>query len=331
MVRAPEHCRGRTPARWEGSRSSSPRWPTRRPSRCADAGENLLAACRAVGQELGLEVRPPRKSPTMTGRPAARRWRRSRVPPASISAKSPCPKTGPCRRGEPLLAHLAGEGQPARRPAAGVTGAGAASPRAVTICTIRLRIAASRSTRVRLSRSAQTAWMFYPTLPIIPLQLMDLLRLILPRIRQEIRLVVVLAIIGGSAGAWPCPSAPGPGRSGHPGSRSPGHRTVSPPDLLPVPGRPAVTAAILQVVERWTLLRIEGKVVPSVVPAVWDRLLRLPTRFFSGFSSGDLGLRAMGLSLIFKKVLARRHDAGHGADLPVQPRACCSGIAGVWR
>ena len=55
-------------------------------------------------------------------------------------------------------------------------------------------------------------------------------------------------------------------------------------------------------VEGLTLLRIEGKIVPAVVPAVWDRLLRLPTRFFSGFSSGDLALRAMGLSLIFKKV-----------------------------
>src|SRR5262249_53017592 len=34
----------------------------------------------------------------------------------------------------------------------------------------------------------------------------------------------------------------------------------------------------------------------------WDRLLRLPVRFFGEFSSGDLALRAMGLSLIFKKV-----------------------------
>ena len=63
----------------------------------------------------------------------------------------------------------------------------------------------------------------------------------------------------------------------------------------------AVSAAVLQVVEGLVLLRIEGKIVPALVPAVWDRLLRLPTRFFSGFSSGDLALRAMGLSAIFKK------------------------------
>ena len=81
----------------------------------------------------------------------------------------------------------------------------------------------------------------------------------------------------------------------------------------------AVSTAIFQVVEGLTLLRIEGKIVPAVVPAVWDRLLRLPTRFFAGFSSGDLALRAMGLSLIFKKVSgARRGHAGHRPGLSVQ-------------
>ena len=64
----------------------------------------------------------------------------------------------------------------------------------------------------------------------------------------------------------------------------------------------ALSMMVFQVVQGLALLRIEGKVVPSVVPAVWDRLLRLPTRFFGEFSSGDLALRAMGLGLIFKKI-----------------------------
>ena len=50
------------------------------------------------------------------------------------------------------------------------------------------------------------------------------------------------------------------------------------------------------------VLRIEGRVSATLIPAVWDRLLRLPSRFFARFSSGDLALRAMGLSEIFKKV-----------------------------
>ena len=44
-----------------------------------------------------------------------------------------------------------------------------------------------------------------------------------------------------------------------------------------------------------------GRVTAALIQAVWDRLLRLPSRFFGEFSSGDLALRAMGLSEVFKK------------------------------
>ena len=50
------------------------------------------------------------------------------------------------------------------------------------------------------------------------------------------------------------------------------------------------------------MLRIEGRVSATMIPAVWDRLLRLPTGFFARFSSGDLALRAMEFSKVFKKV-----------------------------
>ena len=39
-----------------------------------------------------------------------------------------------------------------------------------------------------------------------------------------------------------------------------------------------------------------------MIPAVWDRLLRLPTGFFARFSSGDLAFRAMEFSKVFKKM-----------------------------
>jgi NHLM bacteriocin system ABC transporter ATP-binding protein len=38
-----------------------------------------------------------------------------------------------------------------------------------------------------------------------------------------------------------------------------------------------------------------------LIPAFWDRLLRLPSRFFARFSAGDLALRAMELSEVFKR------------------------------
>ena len=180
------------------------------------------------------------------------------------------------------------------------------------------------------SRIAPVAWMFYPTLPDHPLRLPDLLRFSLPGVFRELRFLVLLATLGGLLGlAVPI------------GSGILIDQVIPEVDL-PETGRTsllvlclflvaiAVSTTIFQVVEGLTLLRIEGKVVPSLVPAVWDRLLRLPTRFFAGFSSGDLALRAMGLSLIFKKL------SGAVVATVVTGRSlfnldCCSGIAGGWR
>ena len=63
-----------------------------------------------------------------------------------------------------------------------------------------------------------------------------------------------------------------------------------------------VAAAIFQAIQGLLVLRIEGRVSATLIPAFWDRLLRLPSRFFARFSSGDLALRAMELSEVFKKV-----------------------------
>ena len=63
-----------------------------------------------------------------------------------------------------------------------------------------------------------------------------------------------------------------------------------------------VAAAIFQAIQGLLVLRIEGRVSATLIPAFWDRLLRLPSRFFARFSSGDLALRAMELTEVFKKV-----------------------------
>ena len=55
----------------------------------------------------------------------------------------------------------------------------------------------------------------------------------------------------------------------------------------------ALTAALLQVREGTALMRLEGRVAARVTAALWDRLLDLPPAFFRGFTSGDLGMRAM--------------------------------------
>ncbi|MEU6841956.1 NHLP bacteriocin export ABC transporter permease/ATPase subunit [Streptomyces sp. NPDC046716] len=59
-----------------------------------------------------------------------------------------------------------------------------------------------------------------------------------------------------------------------------------------------VVSAAFTLVQNLTVLRVEGRVESVLQPAVWDRLLRLPTRFFAARSTGELASAAMGISAI---------------------------------
>ncbi|MEV4949082.1 NHLP bacteriocin export ABC transporter permease/ATPase subunit [Streptomyces sp. NPDC053755] len=60
----------------------------------------------------------------------------------------------------------------------------------------------------------------------------------------------------------------------------------------------SVVTAVFTLVQNLTLLRLEGRVESVLQPAVWDRLLRLPTSFFAERSTGELASAAMGISAI---------------------------------
>ncbi|GAB2783044.1 NHLP bacteriocin export ABC transporter permease/ATPase subunit [Streptomyces chlorus] len=64
-----------------------------------------------------------------------------------------------------------------------------------------------------------------------------------------------------------------------------------------------VAAAAFMLLQNLTLLRLEGRVEATLQPAVWDRLLRLPTSFFTERSTGELASAAMGISAI-RRLLA---------------------------
>ncbi|MEU3948529.1 NHLP bacteriocin export ABC transporter permease/ATPase subunit [Streptomyces sp. NPDC029526] len=64
-----------------------------------------------------------------------------------------------------------------------------------------------------------------------------------------------------------------------------------------------VVAAAFMLLQNLTLLRLEGRVEATLQPAVWDRLLRLPTSFFAQRSTGELASAAMGVSAI-RRLLA---------------------------
>ncbi|MFJ8146675.1 NHLP bacteriocin export ABC transporter permease/ATPase subunit [Streptomyces sp. NPDC096048] len=65
----------------------------------------------------------------------------------------------------------------------------------------------------------------------------------------------------------------------------------------------SVVAAAFMLMQNLTILRLEGRVEATLQPAVWDRLLRLPTKFFSERSTGELASAAMGISAI-RRLLA---------------------------
>jgi len=68
----------------------------------------------------------------------------------------------------------------------------------------------------------------------------------------------------------------------------------------------SIVAAAFMLLENLTILRLEGRIEATLQPAVWDRLLRLPTKFFTERSTGELASAAMGISSI------RRLMAGVG-------------------
>jgi ATP-binding cassette subfamily C protein len=64
-----------------------------------------------------------------------------------------------------------------------------------------------------------------------------------------------------------------------------------------------VVAAVFMLLQNLTILRLEGRIEATLQPAVWDRLLRLPTSFFTERSTGELASAAMGISHI-RRLLA---------------------------
>lgn len=82
----------------------------------------------------------------------------------------------------------------------------------------------------------------------------------------------------------------------------------------------SVVTAAFTLLQNLTVLRLEGRVEATLQPAVWDRLLRLPTAFFAERSTGELASAAMGISAI------RRVLSGVG---PVVVQACTVGAMNV--
>lgn len=60
----------------------------------------------------------------------------------------------------------------------------------------------------------------------------------------------------------------------------------------------ALAGLLFQLTRSLAMLRLEGRMEGSIQAAVWDRLISLPAPFFKEYSSGELAMRAMGISYI---------------------------------
>jgi NHLM bacteriocin system ABC transporter peptidase/ATP-binding protein/NHLM bacteriocin system ABC transporter ATP-binding protein len=262
-------------------------------------GSALLGACRAVGQYMGIEVRPPpspgRECLDDLADPLGELARTS-----GFHVRTVVLDEGWSRRSgaDPLLARMTDGG---RAPVALLPRSQRAAwfGPAYELCDSEGRRCAIDDQLAR--RIAPSASMFYRTMPDKVLTSGDLVRfgLELSRLRHDLVMVFVMALWCAILGLA-IPVASG----------------VIVDQVLPAADLPQlalvcvflvviiVAVGVFQVLQGLLVLRIQGRVSACLVPAVWDRLLRLPSRFFTRFSSGDLASRAMELSEVLKKVSA---------------------------
>ncbi|MFF2540093.1 NHLP bacteriocin export ABC transporter permease/ATPase subunit [Streptomyces cyaneofuscatus] len=145
---------------------------------------------------------------------------------------------------------------------------------------------------------AERAVMFYRPLPEKPMRTARLLLFSLRGTRADLRNLLISGLVTVGLGAL-VPIATGQVL----GTFVPRAQTDLIAQVCLVLMITSVVGATFMLLQSLTLLRMEGRIESTLQPAVWDRLLRLPTKFFTERSTGELASAAMGISAI-RRVLA---------------------------
>ena len=266
----------------------------------ADGDDASYAVCRMVARAAGIELSDPAEG----GPQHDRRDPVERIAVASRVRTREVRLAGSWWRRDmgPLVGRRAGSGAPVallwRR--GGYTAVGAGS---------------TRGTRIDADNAGEfepRAVMFYRPLPERRLGLLGLLRFSLKGASFDLRNLAVSGLVTIGLGAL-VPIATGKVL----GEFVPqAERGLIVQVCLAIMVSSIVTAAFL-LLQNLTLVRLEGRMEAALQPAVWDRLLRLPTAFFARRSTGELASAALGISVI------RRMLAG------VAPVAVQSGTLGA--
>lgn len=153
-------------------------------------------------------------------------------------------------------------------------------------------------TRERVGRKNENTFeprgvMFYRPLPDQPMSVRRMLRFAMHGTRMDLRNLILSGLVAVGLGAL-VPIATG---------QVLGVFVPNAEKSLIVQTSVALVATTLLsasflLLQNTSILRLEGRIEATLQPAVWDRLLRLPTRFFSDRSTGELASAAMGISVI---------------------------------
>ena len=244
----------------------------------------LLAACRRLGRIAGIDFRPPPPGEAGAARDVlaeiaeASRVRRRRVTLSGTWWKED---------GVPLLSFRKGDGQPVvlmpRR-----DGYHQASP--------------TGGPPVRLDASAAAeledfAWVFYRGLGDTCRGLLEMLRL---GSRGSWRDYLMVCAMGAAVGliGMVTPMATGMLFD----AVIPGADKNQLLQLTLALLAAAFASSLFDAARGFSVVRAEGRLDLSIQSALWDRLMRLPSRFFRDYAAGDLAVRANGVHSILQLI-----------------------------
>jgi ATP-binding cassette subfamily C protein len=244
--------------------------------------DSLLAACKLVGNAIGVQFQPPpgASNGQGPGDPLLDIARSSRVRVRQVALKGRWWRTD----SGPLLAYLEERKQPVALLPASAGRYNMVNP-------------AERSTvKVTPENAASLnpfAYTFYRPFPETALSALDLLKFGFRDCERDFGFILLMGILGALLGLI-TPIATGIVFD----SIIPGAEQDQLVQIVVILLACAFATAMFGMTRAIALLRMEAKMDSSVQAGIWDRLMALPVPFFRDYTSGDLANRSMGINAI---------------------------------
>ncbi len=243
-----------------------------------DSSDPLLAACRLVGEKLGIEVKEPPGPAKSKREPLDLIARASRFRTRQVLLKGEWWR----KDNGPLLAWMAEDKRPvALLPVSAKTYALHDPGKGISI-------PVNRHAAGAIAPFAAT---FHRPLPDRPVAGRDLLKISLFGCAGELKIVFLLAIVGSLLGLL-TPIATGIIYS----SVIPAANRSLLSQIAFILATLTLTTTMFEITKGIAMLRVESKMDTSLQSGVMDRLLSLPAPFFRQFTTGDLTDRTLGIN-----------------------------------